>query len=54
MLHQLYNRRVAMVTFLREQFGHPLVRFRHEIVDDHHVSISRIERRQIGKTLDTF
>ena len=43
-----------MVTLLREQFGHPLVCFRHEVVDDHQVSILRIERRHIGKTLDTF
>ena len=43
-----------MVTLLRGQFGHRLVRFRREIVDDHQVSILRIERRQIGKTLDNF
>ena len=43
-----------MVSLLREQFGHPLIRFRHEIVDDHQVSILIIERRQIEKTLDTF
>ena len=54
MLHQIYNQRVAMVSLLREHFGHALVRFRHEIVDDHQVSILRVERRQIGKTIDTF
>jgi len=43
-----------MVTLLREQFGHPLVGFRHEFVDEHQVIILRIERRQIGKTLDAF
>ena len=53
-LHQIYKRRVTMVTLLREQFCHPLVRFQHEVVDDHQVSIVRIERRQIGKILDAF
>ena len=43
-----------MVTLLREKFGHPLVHFRHEILDDHHVSILSIERRHIGKTRDTL
>ena len=26
-----------MVILLREKFGHPLVRFRHEVVDDHQI-----------------
>lgn len=43
-----------MMTLLRKQFGDPLVRFRHEIVDNYQVSRFRIERRYIGKTLDKF
>jgi len=34
--------------------GLRFVRFRHALVDDHQVSVLGIERRQDGKTLDTF